>query len=118
MKSENFLGYLISVIFIIFSIIVLLYIFISTNEPLALIFMGFVSLFFALIVYFSQAFAENKVQKYLGYIYYVASFAFLYSYFFISKNLIYLIVITLFLIITLIFILWRIRFKERVNVNG
>ncbi len=118
MKNENFLGYLISIIFVIFSIMVLLYIFISTNEPLALIFMGIFSLLFALIVYFSQAFVENKVQKYLGYVYYVVSFAFLYSYFFISKNLIYLLILTLFLIITLIFILWRIRFKERVNVNG
>ncbi len=118
MKNEKFIGYLISVIFVIFSILVLFYIFISTNEPLSLIFMGIFSLLFALIVYFSQAFAENKVQKYLGYIYYVASFAFLYSYFFISKNLIYLIILTLFLIITLIFILWRIRFKERVIVNG
>jgi len=118
MKNENFLGYLISIIFVIFSIMVLLYIFISTNEPSSLIFMGIFSLLFALIVYFSQAFVENTLQKYLGFVYYVVSFAFLYSYFFISKNLIYLIVLTLFLIITLIFILWRIRFKERVNVNG
>ncbi len=118
MKNEKFVGALISLIFIIFSVMILIYIFISTTEDMALIFMGLVSLFFALIVYFSQAFVKNKIQSYLGYAYYIIAFAFLYSSFFISKNFIYLILLTLFLIITLILILWRIRFKERRNVNG
>lgn len=120
MKASILIGVIIAIVLTLFAVLLFYYLFISNSDKLvAGVYIGILSLVFALIGYVLYAFlGTNIILKSFVWTYYIFGFATLfYSNTVIKFSFVYTLLLLLILVLSLVLIYWRVRSLERNKIK-
>lgn len=110
-KSKNFIGIISIILILAISILIFYAILIPPNKFNDLIFLGIISIIFSIISYLLHSIFKNKkiVSSFVWGYYFLGIVSLLLASTIIKYNLSYIIVILFFILLSLVFIYWRIK---------